>query len=124
MKKIIFISLLIVLTLSSCMRDEIFEPIVNEVPESLQIAAIQGIKLESTIVTEEVKMNAKLPYDGVYRIKIRDIGRNLVSQEEITAKAGDNLLKVYVSSLPKDGYTIELVNSSNEILGLTTFIVN
>ena len=124
MKKIIFISLLIVLTLSSCMKDEIFEPIVNEVPKSLEIAAIQGIKLESTIVTEEVKMNAKLPYDGVYRIKIRDIGRNLVSQEEITAKAGDNLLKVYVSSLPKDGYTIELVNSSNEILGLTTFIVN
>ena len=124
MKKILFISFLISLKLTSCIKDEIYEPIVNEVPQSLQIAAIQGIKLESTIVTDEVKMNVKLPYDGTYRIRIRDIGRRLVSQEELLAKAGDNILKVYVKSLPKDGYTIELVNSSNEILGLTSFIVN
>ena len=124
MKKLLFISFLISLTLTSCIKDEIYEPIVNEVPQSLQIAAIQGIKLESTIVTDEVKMNVKLPYDGTYRIRIRDIGRKLVSQEELLAKAGDNILKVYVKSLPKDGYTIELVNSSNEILGLTSFIVN
>ena len=52
MKKLLFISLLLSLTLSSCMKDEIFEPIVNEVPKSLEIAAIQGIKLESTIVTD------------------------------------------------------------------------
>lgn len=124
MKKILFISFLISLTLTSCIKDEIYEPIVNEVPSTLQIEATQGIKLESTIVTDEVKMNVKLPYDGTYRIRIRDIGRKLVSQEELLAKAGDNILKVYVKSLPKDGYTIELVNSSNEILGLTSFIVN
>jgi hypothetical protein len=124
MKKLLFISFLISLTLTSCIKDEIYEPIVNEVPQILQIEATQGIKLESTIVTDEVKMNVKLPYDGTYRIKIRDIGRTLVSQEELLAKAGDNILKVYVKSLPKDGYTIELVNSSNEILGLTSFIVN
>lgn len=123
MKKLLFISLLISLTLSSCMKDEIFEPIVNEVPKSLEIAAIQGIKLESTIVNDEVNMNVKLSYTGTYRIKIRDIGRNLVSQEQIDAKVGDNILKVYVKSLPSDSYTIELTDSSNEVIGLTTFVV-
>ena len=123
MKKLLFISLLLSLTLSSCMTDEIFEPIVNEVPKSLEIAAIQGIKLESTIVSDEVNMNVKLSYTGTYRIKIRDIGRNLVSQEQIDAKVGDNILKVYVKSLPSDSYTIELTDSTNEVIGLTTFVV-
>ena len=123
MKKLLFISLLLSLTLSSCMKDEIFEPIVNEVPKSLEIAAVQGIKLESTIVTDEVNMNVKLSYTGTYRIKIRDIGRNLVSQEQIDAKVGDNILKVYVKSLPSDSYTIELTDSTNEVIGLTTFVV-
>lgn len=123
MKKLLFISLLLSLTLSSCMKDEIFEPIVNEVPKSLEIAAVQGIKLESTIVNDEVNMNVKLSYTGTYRIKIRDIGRNLVSQEQIDAKVGDNILKVYVKSLPSDSYTIELTDSTNEVIGLTTFVV-
>lgn len=123
MKKLLFISFLISLTLTSCIKDEIYEPIVNEVPQSLQIAATQGIKLESTIVNDEVSMNVKLSYTGTYRIKIRDIGRNLVSQEQIDAKVGDNILKVYVKSLPSDSYTIELTDSSNEVIGLTTFVV-
>jgi len=123
MKKLLFISLLLSLTLSSCMKDDIFEPIVNEVPKSLEIAAVQGIKLESTIVSDEVNMNVKLSYTGTYRIKIRDIGRNLVSQEQIDAKVGDNILKVYVKSLPSDSYTIELTDSTNEVIGLTTFVV-
>lgn len=123
MKKLLFISLLLSLTLSSCMKDEIFEPIVNEVPKSLEIAAVQGIKLESTIVNDEVNMNVKLSYTGTYRIKIRDIGRNLVSQEQIDVKVGDNILKVYVKSLPSDSYTIELTDSTNEVIGLTTFVV-
>ena len=114
---------MISLTLTSCIKDEIYEPIVNEVPQSLQIAATQGIKLESTIVNDEVSMNVKLSYTGTYRIKIRDIGRNLVSQEQIDAKVGDNILKVYVKSLPSDSYTIELTDSSNEVIGLTTFVV-
>lgn len=123
MKKLLFISFLISLTLTSCIKDEIYEPIVNEVPQSLQIAATQGIKLESTIVNDEVSMNVKLSYTGTYRIKIRDIGRNLVSQEQIDAKVGDNILKVYVKSLPNDSYTIELTDSSNEVIGLTTIVV-
>lgn len=122
-KLLILLSLIFVV---GCSPDEILSPIdlTQEVPESLQIDALQGLKLESTIVSDEVRMNVKLPYTGVYRIKIRDISKQLVSQEKIEGNEGDNLLKVYVSSLPKDGYIIELTNNDHDVLGLTTFVVN
>ena len=123
-KLLVLLSLIFVI---GCQPDEILSPIdlnQTEVPESLQIDDISGLKLESNIVSDEVRMNVKLPYTGTYRIKIRDISKELISQEKITANEGDNLLKVYVSSLPKDGYTIELTNNIHEVLGLTTLIVN
>jgi hypothetical protein len=122
MKKLLVLLSLVVL--SGCMADDIFEPVNTIVPESLEIMDIQGLKLESVIVSEEVQMNVKLSKSGEYRIKIRDIGKNLVSQEKITGELGDNILKVYVSSLPKDSYTIELVDGNNDILGISTFVVN
>ena len=122
MKKLLVLLSLVVL--SGCMADDIFEPVNTIVPESLEIMDIQGLKLESVIVSEEVQMNVKLSKSGAYRIKIRDIGKNLVSQEKITGELGDNILKVYVSSLPKDSYTIELVDGNNDILGISTFVVN
>jgi len=123
MKKLITLLFLVLLT--SCMKDDFIEPInLVEVPESLEIADMQGLKLESTIVSDEVRMNVKLPYGGVYRIKIRDISKNLVSQEKIEGDEGDNILKVYVSSLENDGYIIELTDDAHDIIGLTTFVVN
>lgn len=126
MKKLLTI-LFVFLTLSGCMKDDdILSPIDNvvEVPQSLQIEDLQGLKLESTIVSDEVRMNVKLPYTGTYRIKIRDISKELISQEKIQGQEGDNLLKVYVTSLPKDGYIIELTNDNHDLIGLTTFVVN
>jgi hypothetical protein len=126
MKKLLTI-LFVFLTLSGCMTDDdILSPIDNtvEVPESLVIDDLQGLKLESTIVSDEVRMNVKLPYTGTYRIKIRDISKELISQEKIQGQEGDNLLKVYVTSLSKDGYIIELTNDNHELIGLTTFVVN
>lgn len=121
-KLLVLISLIIVV---GCHPDEILSPIDlnGEVPKSLQIDALMGIKLESTIVSEDVSMNVKLPYTGTYRIKIRDIGNNLISQEKITANEGDNILKVYISALEKDGYTIELTDSNHTTLGKSTFVV-
>lgn len=125
MKKIliVFASLFLIV---SCQQDEMFSPIdvTEAVPNSLSIDDLMGIKVESTIVYDEVKMNVKLPYTGEYRIKIRDIGKKLISQEKIIANEGDNLLKVYVSSLPNDGYTLELTDINHKILGITTIIVN
>ena len=50
-------------------------------------------------------MNVKLPLDGKYRIKIEySLNNELISQEMIDGNEGDNLLKVYVSSLEKRIY--------------------
>lgn len=123
MKK--FIALLIVLTLTSCVRDEdfIIEP-VTEVPEALVIDDLVGIKLESSIVSERVAMNVKLPEEGVYRIKIRHgMNNELISQERVTGREGDNILKVYVSALDKSSYMLELTNEFHVVIGRTAFTV-
>jgi len=125
MKKVLI--LLSLVLLMGCMKDDdILSPIDNvvEVPESLVIGDLQGIKVESTIVTDEVKMNIKLPYTGTYRVKIRDISKQLISQEKLEANEGDNILKVYVSSLQNDGYTLELTDDNHDIIGITSIVVN
>ena len=123
MKKVL---LLLSVFLLIGMDDDIISPIddIVEVPESLQIADIQGLKIESTIVSDEVRMNIKLPYTGTYRVKIRDIGKNLVSQEKLNADEGDNILKVYVSSLENNGYTLELTDDNHDIIGIASIVVN
>lgn len=125
MKKVLILLSLVLLI--GCMKDDdILSPIDNvvEVPESLTIDDLQGIKVESTIVTDEVKMNIKLPYTGTYRVKIRDISKQLISQEKLEANEGDNILKVYVSSLQNDGYTLELTDDNHDIIGITSIVVN
>jgi hypothetical protein len=124
MKKLL-LTLIVTLSITSCMKDDdILTPIDDVVvPESLVIDDLVGIKLESVIVSDEVRMNIKLPYTGEYRVKIRDISKNLISQEKVNGKEGDNLLKVYVNTLENDGYTIELHNNVNEMLGITSFVV-
>jgi|TARA_B100001094_G_scaffold306465_1_gene337265 hypothetical protein len=124
MKKVLL--LLSVFLLVGCMDDDIISPIddIVEVPESLQIEDVQGLKVESTIVSDEVRMNIKLPYTGTYRVKIRDISKNLVSQEKLDANEGDNILKVYVSSLENNGYTLELTDDNHDIIGIASIVVN
>lgn len=123
MKKLIL--LLPILFLVGCAQDEPFISEVSiEVPNSLRIENTIGIKIESIIVKEEVRMNVKLPYSGVYRIKIRDIEGKMVSQEIITANMGDNLLKVYVSTLPASSYKLELTDIDHKVLGVETIVVN
>lgn len=93
------------------------------VPENLIIDEPTGIKLESHIVTNQVSINIKLPSDGTYRIKLYDFTNTLVSQERITAKAGDNLLNIYVSALPVSSYRVELYTESNFLLGREVFTI-
>jgi hypothetical protein len=123
MKKLIpFILLLIAI---GCSQDEPFvDEISIEIPKSLEINDTVGMKTESIIVEEEVNINVKLPYSGQYRIKIRDIAGTLISQELIIAKTGNNLLKVYVSTLPKSSYRLELTDNEHKVIGAETIVVN
>lgn len=123
MKKIL--SILSLLLVFGCAQDEPFiEEVSLDIPQSLKIESVSGLKIESFIVQDEVRMNVKLPYSGQYRIKLKDIKGTLVSQEIILANMGNNLLKVYVSTLPKSSYTISLTDLSGKVLGVETIVVN
>jgi len=126
MKKLLLILLTFTILIGCANDDEFLEPITNEeIPQSLQIKELIGIKLENTIVTDRVAMNVKLPLDGKYRIKIRHgINNELISQEMIEAEEGDNLLRVYVASLDKSGYMIQLTDEFHNVLGNQSFVVN
>ena len=123
MKKLLY--LIPLFLVASCAQDQSFiEEVSMDVPEVLQIKQSVGIKTESTIVTEEVRMNVKLPYSGQYRIKLKDIEAKLVSQEVVLANMGNNLLKVYVATLPKSSYKIELADLDHNVLGTENIVVN
>ena len=126
MKKLLLLLLTFTILIGCAKDDEFLEPITNEeIPQSLQIKELIGIKLENTIVTDRVAMNVKLPLDGKYRIKIRHgINNELISQEMIEAEEGDNLLRVYVASLDKSGYMIQLTDEFHNVLGNQSFVVN
>ena len=89
MKKLL--TLLSLILVISCAKDEPFiTEVAIDVPENLKIEELVGIKTESIIVEEEVRMNVKLPYTGLYRIKLIDIEGTLISQEKIEVKAFEN----------------------------------
>ena len=122
-KLLILFSLLFIL---GCAKDDDFIMVDpnQEVPEALVIKDLIGIKLENTIVSDRVSMNVKLPEAGTYRIKIRHgLNNELISQERLEVKEGDNILKVYVASLDKSAYMIQLTDDFHNILGNESFVV-
>ena len=122
MKKLL--SILVLFLVLGCAQDEEFIVIDEnqEVPEALFIEDLVGVKLASSIVSDRVAMNVKLPSDGVYRVKIRHSMTNeLISQERLTGKEGDNILKVYVNTLEKSSYKLELTKEDHTTIGITVF---
>ena len=121
MKKILIILSLIILTGCSNEEDFLVVDPNQEVPESLIIDDLIGIKLENSVVYERVAMNVKLPEDGVYRVKIRHgLNNELISQEKVNGKEGDNILKVYVSALEKSSYKLELTTENHTTCRIVT----
>ena len=108
----------------ACVSDQELEiiPIDQEMPEALVIDQVTGLKLENYIVFEEVRINAKLPIDGYYRIKIKHgMTNKLLAQERLKGKEGDNLLKVYVRTVESSSYKLVLTTDNHDIIGLTGF---
>lgn len=122
MKKILLLTLSLLAL--SCSKDLDYEMVdFLFVPDNLKIEEPTGIRLASNIVNNEVDVNVKLPADGTYRIKILDLTLNIVSQEKLSAKEGDNLIKVYVNALPQSSFTVELLTDDNQLLGREVFAI-
>lgn len=119
MKKILIVSIGLIL-LGGCTKDDIL-PEVKQVTPELAITTLSGIKLETPFVTSEVAMNVKLKSAGTVTIKITDISNRVVSKEQVEVKSGDNILKVYTSTLPASAYRIGLYDYNNNLIGITDF---
>jgi len=120
MKKII-LGLGIIATLVSCQNEEALLPNTTQVTEKLQIVGNMGIKVETPFVKDEVAMNVKAETAGTYVVKILNIANKSVSKEEVTIKAGDNLLKIYANALPSSAYRIGLFDMNGNLLGIADF---
>jgi hypothetical protein len=120
MKKII-LGLAIIATLVSCQNEEALLPNTTEVTEKLQIVGNMGIKVENIFVKEEVAMNVKAETAGTYTVKILNIANKSVSKEDVTLKAGNNLLKIYANALPSSAYRIGLFDLNGNLLGIADF---
>jgi hypothetical protein len=119
MKKII-LGLGIIATLVSCQNEVEVLPTV-QVSEELKISDKVGIKLQTPFVTNEVAMNVKMDAAQTVTVRIFDIANRVVSKEVMDVKAGDNVLKVYTTTLPSSAYRIALFDNNNKQLGVTDF---
>ena len=120
MKKILGL-LMMVFTVASCTTEDVLTPATTDVVENLKIVGNVGIKVENTFVKEEVTMNVKAETAGTYVVKILNIANKSVSKEEVTIKAGNNLLKIYANALPSSAYRIGLFDVQGNLLGITDF---
>lgn len=120
MKKLLLIAL--VLFVAGCSQEDIIEP-TPIVVDRLDMVESSGIRLDNNMVTDEILINAKLTTSGECRVKIRDIANVVVSQEKLNVVSGDNILHIYTSALESSSYTIELVDSNNNIIGRDLFTV-
>jgi uncharacterized protein YcfL len=119
MKKVCLIMVMAILFVG-CRKTEIF-PTVAEINPELKIASTMGLKLQTSFVTSEVAMNVKSETASTVTIKILDIANKVVSKETVDVKAGDNILKVYTSALPRSAYRLALYDLKGNMLAITDF---
>ena len=120
MKKVLGL-LIMICIVASCANEDLLVPTTTEVTEKLQIVGNVGIKVETPFVKEEVAMNVKAVTAGTYLVKILNIANKSVSKEEVTLKAGNNLLKIYANALPSSAYRIALFDLEGNLLGISDF---
>jgi len=122
MKKILLLTLSLLVI--GCAKEIDYEIVdFTFVPDELVIEKDAGLRLASNIVHGNVDINVKLPSAGTYRIRVLDITNRIVSQEKIEAPKGDNILKVYVNTLPDQSYTVELLTNEGDMLGRDVFAI-
>ena len=119
MKKLLFV-IFGIMVIAGCRKDPFVNPPIA-VDNNLKIESTVGIKLQSPFVTSEVNMNVKVDAGQNVTIKILDISNKVVSKESVYLNSGDNILKVYTSTLPSSAYRIGLFDNNGKQLGITDF---
>ena len=119
--KLLGLGFLVTLLALSCRKVDVPTPIPVELSADLKIENSVGIKLKTVFVTNEVAMNVKSEIPQTVTIKIFDIANRVVSKSTSDVKAGDNILKVYTTTLPSSAYRIGLYDSKGNQLGITDF---
>lgn len=120
MKKLSFL-IISLIVLNGCTKQDLPEPIAQQIDQDLKMSSSFGIKLQSPFVTNQVSMNVKTESAQTVTIKIYDISNRVVSKSTSEVKSGDNLLNVYTSALPSSAYRIALYDANNNLLGITDF---
>jgi hypothetical protein len=119
MKKVCLIMVMAILFVG-CKKTDLI-PTATEINSELKIASTMGLKLQTSFVTNEVAMNVKSEAASTVTIKILDIANKVVSKETVDVKAGDNILKIYTSALPRSAYRIGIYDTNNNLLAITDF---
>ena len=107
-----------IVLIAGCRKVEVIPQPVNPL---LNINSTAGIKLQTTFVTTEAAMNVKSAVAQTVTVRIYDISNRVVSREVLDVKAGDNIVKVYTSSLPRSAYRIAIFDSKGAMLDITDF---
>lgn len=108
-----------IVLIAGCKKHDTFPPV--GVDSQLKINSTAGIKLQTTFVTTEAAMNVKSEVAQTVTVKILDISNRVVSKEVLDVKAGDNIVKVYTSALPRSAYRIALFDAKGQMLDITDF---
>jgi hypothetical protein len=119
MKKVSLVLFGLIL-LVGCRKSDVPMP-PQSISDDLKIASLSGLKLQTAFVTSEVSMNIKSETSQTVTIRIFDIANRVVSKSTSDVKSGDNILKVYTSSLPSSGYRIAVYSAAGNMIGITDF---
>ena len=116
MKKLLFV-LFGIMVIVGCRKDVSTNPATNP----LDIKANVGVALQTTFVTNDVKINVKTDAAQTVTIKILDIANRAVSKSTTDVISGDNILTVYTTTLPTAAYRLAIYDSKGTLLAITDF---
>lgn len=121
MKNILILTVIVTILVGCRKTDLVLPENRNQITNDLVLTSPTGIKLQSSFVKDEVLMNVKLEKSDNAVIKIMDISNRVISKEEVSVIAGNNLLKMYTTTLPKSAYRIGLYDLKNNLIGIADF---
>jgi len=112
MKKLTY--LLFAILAVSCMKDE--EMFIDApIDSQLEILEMEGLKFQSSDITDGSLWNFKTLTEGQYTLEIRNHFKTLISKNKFNAEIGDNVSKFYTKALLDGDYTIVILSGQDVI---------